>query len=156
MPAPIDENRDLGFMLWDIDHQAEGRPSLFFRARLENGVMRVPAPNSAGDPAMSILASLAKAYDRLPDAPPFGYSTEKIGFVISLNDDGTVASVTDLREGDGKKKTPRLMQVPQPTKRTVGDRSELSLGQDSLRARRDCRRRQADRRGACRFRRAPP
>jgi CRISPR-associated protein Cas5d len=38
--------RDLGFMLWDIDHAAEGRPSLLFRARLENGVMTVPAPNS--------------------------------------------------------------------------------------------------------------
>ena len=33
---------------------------------------------------MSILASLAKAYDRIPDAPPYGYSSEKIGFVISL------------------------------------------------------------------------
>jgi CRISPR-associated protein Cas5d len=38
--------RDLGFILWDIDHQAKGRPSLLFRARLENGVMKVPAPNS--------------------------------------------------------------------------------------------------------------
>ena len=38
--------RDLGFMLWDIDHAADGRPSLLFRARLENGVMTVPAPNS--------------------------------------------------------------------------------------------------------------
>ena len=48
MPAPqvIDETRDLGFMLWDIDHEREDRPSLFFRAKLENGVMRVPAPNS--------------------------------------------------------------------------------------------------------------
>ena len=48
MPAPqaIDETRDLGFMLWDIDHGREDRPSLFFRAKLENGVMRVPAPNS--------------------------------------------------------------------------------------------------------------
>lgn len=26
---------------------------------------------------MSILASLAKAYDRLPDAPPYGLSAEK-------------------------------------------------------------------------------
>lgn len=69
---------------------------------------------------MSILASLAKAYDRLPDAPPFGYSTEKIGFVISLNPDGTVASLTDLRDGTGKKKLPRMIQVPQPTKRTAG------------------------------------
>lgn len=38
--------RDLGFMLFDIDHQAEGRPSLFFRAQLEAGVMKVPHPNS--------------------------------------------------------------------------------------------------------------
>ncbi|MER9965586.1 type I-C CRISPR-associated protein Cas8c/Csd1 [Mesorhizobium sp. M0060] len=69
---------------------------------------------------MSILASLAKAYDRLPEAPPFGYSTEKIGFVISLNQDGTLASVTDLRDGTGKKKLPRMMPVPQPAKRTAG------------------------------------
>ena len=39
--------RDLGFMLWDIDHQGDGRPSLFFRAQLKDGVMRVPAPGSA-------------------------------------------------------------------------------------------------------------
>jgi CRISPR-associated protein Cas5d len=39
--------RDLGFMLWDIDHQAPGRPSLFFRARLEDGVVRVPPPGSS-------------------------------------------------------------------------------------------------------------
>lgn len=38
--------RDLGFMLWDINHQAEGRPSLFFRARLEDGVLHVPPPDS--------------------------------------------------------------------------------------------------------------
>lgn len=46
LPKAIDETRDLGFMLWDIDHAAEGHPSLLFRARLENGVMNVPAPNS--------------------------------------------------------------------------------------------------------------
>jgi len=70
---------------------------------------------------MNILASLAKAYDRLPDKdrPPYRYSSEKIGFVISLNEDGTVASVTDLRSSQGKKRTPRFMQVPQPAKRTV-------------------------------------
>ena len=32
---------------------------------------------------MSMLASLVRAYDRLPDAPPYGYSTEKIGFYTS-------------------------------------------------------------------------
>lgn len=46
LPQAIDETRDLGFMLWDIDHQAEGRPSMFFNARLDNGVMKVPQPNS--------------------------------------------------------------------------------------------------------------
>jgi len=67
---------------------------------------------------MSILASLAKAYDRIKDAPPFGYSAEKIGFVISLNDDGAAVSVSDLRSED-KKKSPRIMQVPQPGKKSV-------------------------------------
>lgn len=38
--------RDLGFMLWDIDHQAKGKPSLLFRAGLIDGVMKVPAPDS--------------------------------------------------------------------------------------------------------------
>lgn len=45
-PPAINETRDLGFMLWDIDHDVERRPSLFFRARLENGVMTVPPPGS--------------------------------------------------------------------------------------------------------------
>lgn len=38
--------RDLGFMLWDIDHARPDRPSLFFRAQLNEGVMRVPQPES--------------------------------------------------------------------------------------------------------------
>lgn len=39
--------RDLGIMLWDIAHQETGKPSMFFRARLDDGVMRVPQPGSA-------------------------------------------------------------------------------------------------------------
>lgn len=38
--------RDLGPMLWDIDHASPGRPSLLFRARLIDGVMTVPQPGS--------------------------------------------------------------------------------------------------------------
>ncbi|MCD2473073.1 type I-C CRISPR-associated protein Cas5c [Jiella sp. MQZ9-1] len=34
--------RDLGFMLFDIDHQAKDRPSLFFRAALVDGIVAVP------------------------------------------------------------------------------------------------------------------
>lgn len=47
LPAAIDETRDLGLMLWDIDHAAPGHPSLFFRARMEKGVIAVPPPGSA-------------------------------------------------------------------------------------------------------------
>lgn len=38
--------RDLGLMLWDIDHARPGRPSLLFRAGLRDGVMEVPRPGS--------------------------------------------------------------------------------------------------------------
>lgn len=47
LPTAIAETRDLGFMLWDIDHSDPARPSLWFRARLENGVIRVPQPGSS-------------------------------------------------------------------------------------------------------------
>lgn len=69
---------------------------------------------------MTILSSLARACERLPDAPPYGFSSEKIAFIISLNEDGTVANVIDWREGEGKKARPRLMAVPQAVKRTAG------------------------------------
>jgi CRISPR-associated protein Cas5d len=44
-PTTISDTRDLGFMLYDIDY-AGGSASLFFRAKLESGVMRVPPPGS--------------------------------------------------------------------------------------------------------------
>lgn len=68
---------------------------------------------------MSLLAALARAYDRLPDAPPYGYSSEKIGFCVVLNPDGSVASVEDLRDTD-KKRSARMLMVPQAVKRTAG------------------------------------
>src|ERR1019366_1348923 len=43
IPRAIDETRDLGFMLYDIDHAGD-RASLFFPARLEKGVLR-PDPS---------------------------------------------------------------------------------------------------------------
>ena len=44
-PIAIAETRDLGFMLYDIDHTGD-RSSSFFRARMEDGVVRVPPPSS--------------------------------------------------------------------------------------------------------------
>ncbi|MFT3688282.1 type I-C CRISPR-associated protein Cas8c/Csd1 [Paenirhodobacter sp.] len=83
---------------------------------------------------MSMLASLVRAYDRLPDTPPFGFSKEKIGFCVLLNADGSVASVEDLR-GDDRKRSPRMLLVPRAVKRTAGiapnflwDKSAYVLG----------------------------
>lgn len=44
---PIDESRDLGFMLYDIDHSGEEPMPLWFRAKIENGSVNVPLLNSA-------------------------------------------------------------------------------------------------------------
>lgn len=66
---------------------------------------------------MSFLVSLVEAYNHLPDAPPYGYSKENIGIVVGLHADGTVATVTDWRIGEGKKAKSRPMLVPQPVKR---------------------------------------
>ncbi len=73
---------------------------------------------------MSPLASLVRAYRRMEtrgEVPPYGFSSEKIGFLIPLNEDGTVAGAPiDMRGGEGKKREPRMMRVPQPVKRTSG------------------------------------
>ena len=46
-PAPIDETRELGFMLHDLDFTNSADPApRFFRARLENGTVNVPAWDS--------------------------------------------------------------------------------------------------------------
>lgn len=46
-PEVIDESRDLGFMLYDVDHLGAEPMPLWFRARLENGRMHVPPVDSA-------------------------------------------------------------------------------------------------------------
>lgn len=44
---PIDETRDLGFMLYDLDYTKPNNPMpLFFRAQLTNGTITVPDFNS--------------------------------------------------------------------------------------------------------------
>lgn len=73
---------------------------------------------------MSALTALARAYDRMAarnEVPAFGYSTQNIGFLISLNPDGSVdGPPADLRGGEGKKRIGRPLAVPQPVKRTSG------------------------------------
>lgn len=48
LAAPIDENRDLGIMLYDMDFDADIKnpPAMFYRAKMENGVIIVPPKDS--------------------------------------------------------------------------------------------------------------
>lgn len=77
-----------------------------------------------------ILQALNSYYQRLlargeKGLAPFGYSPEKISYEILLASDGRVVVVNDIRDTSGKKPMPRLMNVPQPEKRTVGIKSNF-------------------------------
>ena len=69
------------------------------------------------------LAALAARYDRLAargDAPVPGFAPAQIAFVLVLDRAGKVVAVQDERTGDGKKRRPKVVEAPQPPKRTVG------------------------------------
>ena len=48
LAAPIPETRDLGIMLYDMDFEADLKnpPAMFYRAKMENGVIVVPPKDS--------------------------------------------------------------------------------------------------------------
>jgi len=48
LTPPIDESRDLGIMLYDMDFEKDlnNPPAMFYRAKMENGVIIVPPINS--------------------------------------------------------------------------------------------------------------
>ena len=75
-----------------------------------------------------ILASLARYYRRLaaendemgnPKVPPYGFSEEKIGWILVLDKEGRLKTVVPNLTAD-KKPQPKLMSVPRPEKRTSG------------------------------------
>lgn len=69
---------------------------------------------------MTILLALNRHYERLRAegaAPPFGFTTEGIGFCLVLNRDGTLSRPPDdLRDTD-KKRPPKPLPVPASFKR---------------------------------------
>ena len=75
-----------------------------------------------------ILASLARYYRRLaaekdemgnPKVPPYGFSEEKIGWILVLDKEGRLKTVVPNLTAD-KKPQPKLMSVPRPEKSTLG------------------------------------
>ena len=90
-----------------------------------------------------ILASLARYYYRLaaendemgnPKVPPYGFSEEKIGWILVLDSEGNLQDVVSNLSADIKPR-PKLMIVPRPDKRTSGikpnflwDKTAYALG----------------------------
>lgn len=69
---------------------------------------------------MTILLALNRHYDRLLAegmAPPFGFTTEGIGFCLVLNRDGTLSRPPDDLRGTDKKRPPTPLPVPASFKR---------------------------------------
>ena len=87
---------------------------------------------------MTILQALAGHYDRLAergDAPPYGFSNEKISYAILLSRNGQLLDVQSLQDMSGKKPRPGIRAVPRPVKRTSGvasnflwDKTAYALG----------------------------
>lgn len=66
---------------------------------------------------------------------PFGFSLEKLSFVLVIDAYGTLVQVEDIRASHGKKKTPAQFLLPQAVKRSSGiaanllwDNAEYVLG----------------------------
>ena len=93
-----------------------------------------------------ILTALVRYYSRLaaetdsagnPRVPPYGFSEEKIAYILVLSKQGDLVDVIPHLSGD-KKPQPKLMSVPRPEKRTSGvkpnflwDKSAYALGVES-------------------------
>ncbi len=88
-----------------------------------------------------ILTALNNYYNRLveqdvDDVPAYGFSQEQISFALVINTAGDLVDVVSLMNTSGKKPRPRVMQVPQPPKRSSGispclfwDKTSYVLGQ---------------------------
>ena len=70
---------------------------------------------------MSVLEALARHYDRLHargEAPPYGFSRERIGFCLVLSDAGDAVAVSPVPERSAAAPGPAVCEVPQAVRRT--------------------------------------
>ncbi len=69
-----------------------------------------------------ILSALNDYYEQLEKkgkVSPRGYSKEKISYVIHLSKKGKIVNVENIQINSKKKTIPKIIEVPQPSKRTV-------------------------------------
>ena len=70
---------------------------------------------------MSVLEALVRQYDQLHargEAPPYGFSRERIAYAIVLSDVGKAVAVLPLSEACAQSPARRLCEVPHPVRRT--------------------------------------
>lgn len=82
-----------------------------------------------------ILTALNQYYDHLADqpdpdtgklkVPEFGFSYEKIGYVLVISTEGQLVDAINHQDTSGKKPQPKQMPVPRPEKRTSGIQSNF-------------------------------
>lgn len=78
-----------------------------------------------------ILTALTEYYNRLltnpinglARVPAYGFSEEKISYILVLSKEGLLVDVLNNLDTSGKKPVPRLTAVPRPEKRTSGVKS---------------------------------
>ena len=66
-----------------------------------------------------------KAADPDSDIPPFGWELKEIPFIVVLDQKGSLVTIEDTREGEGKKKKGKVFLVPQGVKKTSGIAANL-------------------------------
>jgi CRISPR-associated protein Csd1 len=64
-----------------------------------------------------ILQRLCNYYDRIAADPHVeiaqeGFAPQKVSFEVVINSDGSLASINDIRDTNGKKPSPRMMRLP--------------------------------------------
>ena len=85
-------------MTWTTPNPEDIRP-LFFRAKLEDGVLRCPGPGQRGGAGM-ILQALTDYYrvlERQGKIAAPGWSPVKVSFALCIGDDGTLEQVIDIQ-----------------------------------------------------------
>ena len=70
-----------------------------------------------------ILQALNEYYERKvadpeSDIPPFGWEHKEIPFVLVLDENASLVTIEDTREGEGRKKRGKVFLVPQGVKKT--------------------------------------
>lgn len=83
-----------------------------------------------------ILQSLSSYYERIVTAPEStlptdGYSAERVHFALVLSQSGELVQGIDLRELSGKRKIPRIVNVPQGPKKSVNIDASFLWGNTS-------------------------